>query len=147
MVTTPAPTNAALMNKMAAAPTGVQAAAQRSLKAKRAALLKVRSRTSSGNQFHLDPRESDGSLSKKNPPTKGKYIGKERYKGLTKGTPKGKYKGKYIGPDRFKGDAEAYNAYKQKKRLMKRIGNKRPKTIINPTAPLPGNDPKKGYAL
>jgi hypothetical protein len=59
---------------------------------------------------------------------KGKYIGKDKYKGLAKNAKK-KYKGKYIGPDRFKGDAAAYNEYKAKKKAnrnakaVKKVGN------------------------
>jgi hypothetical protein len=56
--------------------------------------------------------EPGSSTSKK---IKGKYVGKEKYGGLTKNAPKGKYKGKYIGPDRFKGDAAAYQKYKDEK--------------------------------
>lgn len=53
---------------------------------------------------------------------KGKYVGKEKYQGLTKNAPKGKYKGKYIGPDRFKGDAEAYRKYKEERRAKRLKG-------------------------
>jgi hypothetical protein len=68
--------------------------------------------------IHIDPRELGGGLNRikgKSRRVKGKYIGKERYGGLTKNAPKGKYKGKYIGPDRFKGDAAAYQKYKDEK--------------------------------
>jgi hypothetical protein len=84
---------------------------------------------------------------KGNKEVKGKYAGKERYKGLTRNAPKGKYKGKYIGPDRFKGDAKAINEWRASKRKKRSTDSanalrKSMKRLpIKPVTPAPAGPP------